>query len=100
MCLVFYRFRHNDKAVILGSDFNSARFQVFYGLINAMMAEFKLGCISTNSLADNLMSQADAEYRRLTDERFGGIDNVRKSRRIARPVGKQYAIGLIGKNLA
>ncbi len=82
--------------MILGRDFDPARFQILDGLINAVMAEFQLFRITAKRLADHLMPQTNAEYRRLSDHVAGRIHNIGKRGRIARTVRQQHPVGLVG----
>src|SRR5438105_15441201 len=51
----------NSKPVVLRSDFNATGLQILNRLIAAAMAEFELEGLSPESLAEDLVSQADAD---------------------------------------
>jgi len=57
------RTRVDSKPVVLRSNFDLAGFQVFNRLIPASMPEFKLEGLAAERLTENLMSQANTEYR-------------------------------------
>ena len=75
------------KPVILGSDEDSARCQLLYRMIGAMVAELHFVGARTGCQRENLMAQADAKQgyprsHRSTRHRNGVVAGLR----IARPV--------------
>lgn len=58
------------EAMVLGSDFDFAGFEVLNGLIGAAMAKFQFKCFSAESLAQDLVAEANAK------DGNAGIDQV------------------------
>ena len=60
---------YNMESMILGCDLNATVQQVFNRLIDSVMSEFKLGGSCADSLREQLIPEADPEYRhRLPEE--------------------------------
>ena len=55
--------RVNGKSVILRGDFNPACGKILHGLISASVTKFEFERPSPERPAQNLMAEADAEYR-------------------------------------
>ena len=60
--------RINREAVIVGRDFAFAAAVIFDRLIASAMTEFQLEGFSAESQSQNLMSQANAEHRRSSQQ--------------------------------
>src|SRR5947207_14114884 len=54
------------EALILGSDLDLARFEIFHRLIAAAMAEFQFEGLPAKSLAENLVTEANSENRQIS----------------------------------
>ncbi len=55
--------RVDGKAVILRGDFYPAGRKVLYGLISTPVTKFEFECFPPECPAQNLMAEANAEYR-------------------------------------
>ena len=59
------RLPQHVKSMILRGNLNAAAHQIFNRLINPVMSEFELGGSCADSLREQLIPEADAEYRHL-----------------------------------
>ncbi len=93
------RFR-NRKPVVMRRYLDLAGRQVLDRLVPAAVAELELVCVAAERLPDKLVPEADAEHRRLGFGKLADLVNDAGHRsRIARAVGKKYAVGLQGHHV-
>ena len=76
MCVMFdvvqvETLRVDGEAVILGRDLDLLALEVQHRMIAAVMAELQLVRLAAQSQAQNLMAEADAEDRLLTEQIAG-----------------------------
>ena len=62
--------------MVLGADLNAARGHVPDGVVAAVVAEGQLEGLASQSLAEDLVSHADAEDGLLAEEGLGILDGV------------------------
>ena len=89
----------DGETVILRGDVDTTGMQVFYGLVAAVMAEFKFESSSPQGLTYDLMSQTNAKDRFLAQQFFDSVHNVRQRCGVPRTVGQKDPVGYIGKDL-
>ena len=95
----FERVHIHAEAVILAGDFDFARLEVLDGVIGTSVAELELVCFGAERQSENLVAEADAEYRDFAEQFADGFDGVVHGRRVARAVAQKYAVGLSRQDL-
>ena len=68
-------------------------------MVAAVVAELELGNFSTESKAEELVTQADAHEWNLAEELLDHVVNLREAVRVGRAVGEEYAIRLLFHDL-
>src|SRR5215831_7716836 len=72
------------EAMILTRDEDPARFQILHRVVGAMVAEFHLHRLRAGGEPEDLVTQADAEYRQIRFQELArGCDRVIAGLRIA-----------------
>ena len=74
--------RVDGEVVVLGADLNAAGRHVPDGVVAAVVAEGQLEGLASQSLAEDLVSHADAEDGLLAEEGLGILDSVGGSGRV------------------
>ena len=82
----------HGKVVILRGDVDDLLFQVFDGLIAAMVAELELEGLGTQGQGYDLMSQAYSEDGNLSGKVLDGRDGLLGPLGIARPIGDEEGL--------
>ena len=90
---------NNDKSVILRGDFNLPRLFLPHWLVDAVMAEFQFFRFSPCGLSEDLVPQADAKDRYLSQDKGCRCHQVGEGSRISRAIGKENPIGPPGKDV-
>ena len=94
------RRRIHCKTVVLRSDFDPTRLQIFHRLVSAPMPKLQLEGLATQRLAQNLMTQAnpeDGDAR--VHQRLHLADNPAQRPRIARTIAQEHPGRLVSKHL-
>ena len=76
----------HGKTMILGRYVHGFGMQVYHRLVAAVMPEFQFERLPAESLAQDLMAQADPEYRHFIQKGFHRVHYIRKRFGVARPV--------------
>ena len=88
------------KAMVLTGDADAASVEVLDRVVGAVVAELHLDGASTDSEAQQLVPQADAEERHLAiEEGAQRVDGVGAGFRITRTVGEEDAVGFHGQHV-
>ena len=66
----------------------------FDRLVGAAVAELEADDFGAEGQAEDLVAQADAEYRLFTDQALAGLYRVVERTRVAGAVGEENAVGL------
>ena len=83
------------KAVILAGDINFFSREILHRMIRAVMTEFHFHGSAAGRECEQLMAETNAKNGNVVTDNFGNCGNRVVARlRIARTVGKKYAIGL------
>src|SRR5438445_5021684 len=82
----------DGKVVVVGRYLDFARLQLLHGMISAMVAEFQLIGLSTQSNSYELMPQANSEYRLPSHETFYVVHRIRAWLGVARTIGQEHSI--------
>ena len=70
------------------------------GMVRAVMPELHLGCAAAAGEPHDLVAEADAESRQAAlDQRAGRLDRIVAGLRIARAVGQEDAVRIVGQRL-
>src|SRR3954468_5656067 len=94
--LRWQRFWIYRKTVVLRRNLDFAGFEVFHRLICTAMTKLKLEGLSSESLAQNLVTQADSENGNVCFDKFpDGVNGITKSSRVPRAVGEKNSGRLI-----
>src|SRR5215211_234080 len=87
------------EAVVLRGDLDSTRLQVLHRVVRAAMAERQLEGVEPDRPAEQLVAEADAPHRDLSDDAAYGLDDVVERRRVTRAVGEEDRVGLASEEL-
>ena len=90
---------NDDKTVILRCNLNLSRLFLPHRLVDAVMAEFQFFRFPSGGLSEDLMTQADAEDRNLSQDIGCRRHQIGEGCRISRAIGKENPIGLPGKDI-
>ena len=77
----------NREAVVLRRDLDPAGVEVLHRLVRAAVAELELERRGPASQRQQLMTETNAENRRLPQQAADGFDRIAQRLGIARPVG-------------
>ena len=86
--------------MILRSDRDLTRFQIFDRLIAAAVAKLELKSLCAQCMGDNLMPKANAKSRVIFDQFFYRGVRVIHRARVTGAIGEKYCIWLEGINLS
>src|SRR5207248_693160 len=84
----------DGEVMVVGGDLDLARAQLLYRMIAAVVAELQLVGFAAERESNQLMSQADAEYRRFPEQAANVFDGVRAWLGITGAVGQKNAVWL------
>ncbi len=92
------RLRIDGVVVVVGGDFYFAAVRVLHRMVAAMVAKFEFISLAAECEADELMAEANAEYR-LTAGQFADIFlRVGDRLGVARPIREEDAVGVEREN--
>jgi len=86
-------------AVILRSDFNFLRSQVFHRLVCSAMAKLKLERSSAQSQSHHLVTEADPENGPLSQKPAHRFNNLVECSRVSGAIGEEHSVGIGRQNL-
>ena len=81
--------------MVLARDLDDPGGQVLDRMIGAVVAERELVRLEADRAAQQLMPEADAVDRSLSDQLSDGVDDVSEGRRVAGAVGQEDRVGVV-----
>ena len=85
--------------MVLGGDLDAAALQVLHRVVGPAVAEGQLEGLEAERPAEELMTEADPPHRPPADQRAQRLHELIERRRIARPVGQEDRLGIVGEQL-
>ena len=87
------------EPVVLGGDLDLPGAEVLDRVIRATVAEGKLERLEADRTAQELVTEADAEHRHLSDHLANGLDDVAERGGVTWPIRQEDGVGLVTQDV-